>query len=397
MNPISSSKSRQGMWWAAILLAVAGLGFAIELTLVHVRLEADPSHQSICNLNASVNCDEVAKSSYAILLGLPVSVWGIFGYVAALVTSVWGLRSRRLAATAALGLIGAACALAAVTYAAISAFVLRTLCLFCMATWGVDIGLFCVAIALAKTGLSDGQGPKALLSELVAWLQENTSRAVAWAAVGGLALGMTYRALLHPGDGGLSSTARAASPLPVPVASTQLAEGIDEAGQPYVGARQPKLVVTEFSDYQCPHCARAHQRLRQLVTKYPEAVRVVHRHFPLDNDCNPRIPRPFHTHACYYARLAVCAVALGKFWRGNDYLFAHGRDESSVAIEAFARELSIPADVLKDCLATKADTLLKRDIDAGAKWDIDGTPTFIVGGEKFTGDLPADVWRNYPL
>src|SRR5512147_3035180 len=115
MKPTSSSKSRQGMWWAAALLAIAGLGFASELTLVHAAVGADPSHQSVCNVSATVNCDEVAKSSYAMLLGLPVSIWGMFAYAAALAVSIWGLRTRSIAATAALSLLGTFCAIAALS------------------------------------------------------------------------------------------------------------------------------------------------------------------------------------------------------------------------------------------------------------------------------------------
>jgi protein-disulfide isomerase len=392
MNFTSSIRTRRGMWWVALVLALAGLALAIELTRIHLRLQADPTHRSFCNLRASVNCDDVAKSSYAMLLGLPLSVWGIFGYVASLVTSVWGLRSRSLAPVCVLWVLGAICVLGALALAAISAFVLRTLCLLCLASWVIDIGLFVAAVVLAK-----GHRPNVVLLELVEWLRENLRNVAALAVVGAVALGLTYRAYLHPGEA-LSSTVRAASPSGTTALSRDpLAERVDETGQPYLGAQQPKLVITEFSDYQCPHCARAHEQLRQLVAVYPEAIRIVHRHFPLDNDCNPSIQRPFHLHACYYARLAVCAASTGKFWQGNEYLFAHGRDEASVAVESFARAIEIPIDDLRNCLAARADRLLKLDIEAGLKLDIDGTPTFVIGGAKYAGELPADVLRSYPL
>jgi protein-disulfide isomerase len=82
---------------------------------------------------------------------------------------------------------------------------------------------------------------------------------------------------------------------------------------------------------------------------------------------------------------------------GNDYLFSHGRGESSIAIETFARAVDVPATALKECLSTKADELLKADLDEGAKLEIDGTPTFIIRGEKFTGELPEKVLLEYPL
>lgn len=383
----SSSENRQVLRWTAALLAVVGLGLATELTRIHLRLLTDPSHQSFCNVSAAVNCDAVAQSSYSMWLGLPLSVWGMFGYSAALVAAVWLLRSGRRAAAASLWLIALVCTVSALVLAAISAFVLRTWCLLCMASWAVDIGLFVVAFMLNKP-----DGVRAGLAELGEWLRKHRAVTLGWSVLGGLVLALSYRAY-HASNDGLSKTARAASP----ARSGKAHEGTDEHGQPYVGAVQPKLVITEFSDYQCPHCATAHEQLRHLVETYPDAVRVVHRHFPLDNDCNPLIKQVFHTHACYYARLAICAASLGRFWIGNDYLFQHGRSEQSVPIDAFARAIAVPAESIRECLKSQADAKLKLDLDAGLKLEIDGTPTFLIRGEKYTGALPEAVLRDFPL
>lgn len=387
MNVPSSNASRRELWWGAVVLALIGLGLAVELTRIHVGVLADPSHRSFCNVNATVNCDAVAESSYSMLLGLPLSVWGMFGYTAAAVFSWWGLRGGRRAAVAGLWLIGAVCSIGALALAAISAFALKTWCLLCMATWLVDFGLFSVAALLAR-----GEGLRSCFEEFAAWLRSNRAVTAGWVIAGAAALWLTYQSYRSVGAAP-SPRVLGASPAHL----NQAHEGTDEHGLPYVGAKAPKLVITEFSDYQCPHCAMAHEQLRALVSAYPEAIRVVHRHFPLDNDCNPEIKQLFHTHACYYARLAICSALLGKFWVGNDYLFKHGRDEDSVAIDSFARAIEAPPETLRECLKNRADSKLKQDVEAGIKLEIDGTPTFVIRGEKHMGALPADVLRDYPL
>jgi protein-disulfide isomerase/uncharacterized membrane protein len=384
----SSSENKQVLRWTAALLALVGLGLATELTRIHVRLLTEPNHQSFCNVSATVNCDAVAQSSYSMLLGLPLSVWGVFGYSAALVVAVWLLRGGGRAAAASLWIIAAVCTVSAIVLATISALVLRTWCLLCVASWVVDIGLFAVAFFLNRP---DGVG--AGFADLVAWIRENSKVAAGWAVLGTLALVLSYRTYHGSYDAGHSTVARSASP----AGSSRAHEGTDEHGLPYVGAVQPKLVITEFSDYQCPHCAKSHEQLRLLVETYPDAVRVVHRHFPLDNDCNPLIKQVFHTHACYYARLAICAASLGKFWVGNDFLFKHGQTETSVPIDAFARAISAPPDMVRECLKSQADAQLKLDVDAGLKLEIDGTPTFVIRGRKYTGALPEAVLREFPL
>ncbi|HEY5955911.1 MAG TPA: vitamin K epoxide reductase family protein, partial [Polyangiaceae bacterium] len=316
-------------WWAGVLLALTGFAVAFELTRIHVNLASDPTHQSFCNINEQINCDAVAASSYAIALGLPLSVWGMFGYASVLVVAVWGLRSKRLAPVALLFLLGCICVGTAIYNIAVSAFALRTLCVLCSVTWAIDLGLFVVAKSLVKHC-----GLRTALHDWVDWCREHLVLAGGLAAVGITVLALAYRSFPHAASASQIAEVHAAS-----AASVAVPEGVDESGLPYVGAAHPKLVITEYSDYQCPHCARAHEQLRELVARYPNAVRVVHRHFPLDNDCNPKISRPFHTHACYYARLAVCSATLSKFWIGNDYLFSNGRRETSLPIESFARAI----------------------------------------------------------
>lgn len=384
----SSGDNRQVLRWTAALLAVVGLGLATELSRIHLRLLAEPSHRSFCNVSATVNCDAVAQSSYSIWLGLPLSVWGMFGYTAALVVAIWLLRHGQRAAAASLWILGAICTGSALVLAAISAFVLHTWCLLCMASWAVDIGLFGVAWRLNQP-----DGIRAGLAALLVWLRQHVAGAAGWAVVGVMALVLSHRAYHASHDEGLSKAARAATTAGLGKAH----EGTDDHGQPYVGAVQPKLVITEFSDYQCPHCAKAHEQLRVLVETYPDAVRVVHRHFPLDNDCNPLIKQVFHTHACYYARLAICAASLGKFWTGNDFLFQHGRGDSSVPIDTFARAIATSPESIRECLKSQADARLKADVDAGLKLEIDGTPTFVIRGEKYVGALPESVLKEFPV
>lgn len=388
MNPSSSNDNKQWLRWAAAILAVVGLGLATELTRIHVRLLSEPGHKSFCNVSATVNCDAVAQSSYSTLLGLPLSVWGMLGYTATLILAIWSVRSRRPAAAASLWILGVVCTASALALAAISAFALHSWCLLCMGSWAVDVALLGVAVGLVRVA-----GLRGSLADLVDWLRTHVGVSAGWAMLGVAALLLSYRTYQSSPREELAKVARQARP----AGSAKAHEGVDDHGQPYVGAAQPKLVITEFSDYQCPHCAKAHEQLRLLVQTYPEAVRVVHRHFPLDNDCNPLIKQVFHTHSCYYARLAICAASFGKFWVGNDYLFKHGRDETSIPIDGFARAIEAAPEAVRDCLKSQADSKLKLDVDAGLKLEIDGTPTFIIRGEKYTGALPQEVLREFPL
>src|SRR5512136_991915 len=79
---------------ASLLLSAAGL--VVALVLVRLHSQAHAGVASFCAISETVNCDKVAMSPFAVVLRLPVAVWGALGYGVALVLSAWGLTSRRL-------------------------------------------------------------------------------------------------------------------------------------------------------------------------------------------------------------------------------------------------------------------------------------------------------------
>lgn len=375
--------------WVSLVAALVGGALSVELTKLHFALERDPTYQSYCNVNQTVNCDAVAKSSYAVLLGIPLSVWGIFAYTAALVLAIWGIRTRRQAPAALILLLGIAMSLGALLLAYLSAFVIGSWCVLCAFTWGVDATLLINGFVMVRKNTW-----RSSYGDVLRYLHANPITVAVLGVCALLSLGVTARMLPHKevaaaAPAVLSAAARSAGKAPV--------MGVNAAGHPTVGAVNPKVVIEEFSDYQCPYCAKSHANLRALVNRYPDAIQVVHRHFPLDNDCNPAITRPFHSHACYYAKLAVCAGTFNRFWEANDYLFTHGRDEVPVAAETLARAIGVKGDELRQCLSSRATELLKPDLDEGVRLKIDGTPTFVINGEKATGELPDAIRQQYPL
>ena len=94
-----------------------------------------------------------------------------------------------------------------------------------------------------------------------------------------------------------------------------------EDGHPWIGAENPILTISEFSDYMCFQCKKMHFILRQLVQSYPDRIRMIHRHFPMDHAYNPLVKDPFHSGSGQMALIALYAQTKGQFWKVNDYLF----------------------------------------------------------------------------
>ena len=144
---------------------------------------------------------------------------------------------------------------------------------------------------------------------------------------------------------------------------------------PVMGATDRKIVMVEFSDFQCPFCATADKSVKQFMAKHKDKVTLVYKHFPLTQ---------IHPEALPAARAAWAANKQGKFWEYHDVLFANQAKLSETFYLETATGLKL--DLNKFNADRKiADNFIVEDFKLGRKLGIDGTPTFIINGEVVTG------------
>jgi protein-disulfide isomerase len=273
--------------------------------------------------------------------------------------------------------LGTASAALGVALYLISHVVIESVCIVCAGTYLVNFGLAFVAfMALLRAG---GRPLRSLREDLGS---VRTARGAFALYAAGLAVVLVVAWIVVPPYWRIEAST---GPGGLPVGATA-------GGHPWIGGEQPLLEIEEFSDYQCPHCRRGHDEMRRIVADFPGKVRLVHRNFPLDQECNSALQRPFHPYACRYARLAYCAMRQGRFWEANDFLFSEGRRRVPVAADELAGALGLDADKLGACVAgDEARRAIEHDLEAGRALHIRGTPTFVVGGEIYPGRVPADV------
>jgi protein-disulfide isomerase len=184
---------------------------------------------------------------------------------------------------------------------------------------------------------------------------------------------------------------RNANPRTYRLALQGLARGEEPGGGHWIGAQKPIVTITEFSDYECPHCRQAHAQLRAIVARFPDRVRLIHRHFPLDQECNRSIERPFHETACRAAVIAECAGRAGHFWEANDFLFEPSISLNALSAKEIAAELKLDPAALERCMKDEGLAAVKNDIEVGIALKLEGTPAFLVDGQVYFGNLPAGV------
>jgi protein-disulfide isomerase len=156
-------------------------------------------------------------------------------------------------------------------------------------------------------------------------------------------------------------------------------------GGPARGPATAKVTIVEFSDFQCPFCARANATLEQLVRDYPSDLRILFRHNPL----------PFHNNAASAAEAAVAAEQQGKFWEMHDKLFADQNDLERPALELHAVQLGLDLTAFRAALDGHAGKArVDGDLALGRQLGVRGTPNFFINGRSVMGAQPLATFKQ---
>ncbi|MEX2147860.1 MAG: thioredoxin domain-containing protein [Candidatus Rokuibacteriota bacterium] len=166
---------------------------------------------------------------------------------------------------------------------------------------------------------------------------------------------------------------RAAPQAPAPSVAVEGLE-VTIAGAYIKGSPQARLTIVEFSDYQCPFCARhAQQTMSQIEREFIDTgkVRYAVRNLPLES---------IHPDAFKAAEAAECAGAQGKFWEMHKLLFANHRALGVAELPRHAATLGLDAAAFRKCLDSGEHAAkVRRDIEDARKAGLTGTPAFFVG------------------
>ncbi|MBF8304902.1 MAG: Thioredoxin protein, partial [Acidobacteria bacterium] len=152
------------------------------------------------------------------------------------------------------------------------------------------------------------------------------------------------------------------------------------------GDPKAPITIVEFSDFQCPFCQRAHQVVKELLSKYPAQVKLAYRDFPL---------RQIHPQADAAAEAARCAGEQGKFWQFHDRLFESNRSLDLGAFADHAAAVGLDQPKFVDCLAAdKFESQIEQDLQDGTRAGVNGTPGFFINGVMVTGAQPLAVFER---
>ena len=158
------------------------------------------------------------------------------------------------------------------------------------------------------------------------------------------------------------------SSLKVPVTEADHIQGNNE---------DAPIVLVEYGDYECPHCAHAHPIVKQLQRHYGDRLRFVFRNFPLTE---------IHPMAEPAAEAAEFAAAHRKFWEMHDAIYDNQPELSLALLLELAGELGLSESKLRAALADHQFLpKIRSDFMGGVRSGVNGTPTFFINDVRHEG------------
>lgn len=409
-------------------LVLALLGAAVSGLLLfqhHGEASAVSTVNQVCGDGTTSGCEEVARSRWSSVGGVPLAAIGLLYSLALASAFLLALRAgvEAKAAVASLALVLAGAALGIdVVLAGLQAFAVKAFCWLCVATYLLNAGTF--ALLLPTRQALGGAGTTLRLPENRTVPTGILLASLAFGlAVAGLNVALTAREAMRtltllgtPGSATSWSTATSGASATLSEgdrwhAEAQRLQGIlddpqkleqyftDKAAKEYAEAKVETLdlknaaakgpagapvSVVEFSDFLCPFCRSLAGALHGFLPQSGDRLQVFYKNYPLDQACNPKLPRTVHAGACNLALGAICAQDQGKFWPYHDRAFAGaGENPKPEDVVRIAGEAGLDRAALGTCLAApRTKERLTAQIEEARRLGVQSTPTLYINGKR---------------
>ena len=212
----------------------------------------------------------------------------------------------------------------------------------------------------------------------------------------GIPLAISLGILAAIATGCATGNAPGGKPTDAPQATEAPATPAAAGDDRVLGSPEAPVTIIEFTDLQCPYCARfALETWPLLRQHYVDSgkVRFASRDLPLS----------FHAYALPAAVAARCAGQQGKFWEYREALFRGQSRLANAPYDELAGRFGLDVAKFAACRADAATAAsVRADAAVAAANGIASTPTFVIGrvvngefaGEVVSGAQPFDAFAQ---
>jgi protein-disulfide isomerase len=149
---------------------------------------------------------------------------------------------------------------------------------------------------------------------------------------------------------------------------------------PSLGAANAPITIVEFEDFQCPFCKKSQDTVEQVIARYKDRVRFVHRDLPLQS---------LHPASWKAHEAGRCAEEQGKFWEYRSLLYKNAPAASPEQLNNYASQVGLNMSDFGKCMdSDKFKAAVQKDEDEANRLGIQGTPAFFINGRLLSGAQP---------
>ena len=374
------------------LLAFLGLWISVELCYIYFNANFVPnSGASFCSINTVIDCDAVARTAFSSFLGVPWAVYGICFYLFVMFLTLFPFEKieffKNFKNTQSyIFTLSSFAVINSVILWTISTMVIHKICLLCYILYGVNLFL----LVFSKIGKPVVSHYKDSFNDLINIISDKR-----WLVIVFLFVLISIATLIT-----INITKIFIPAVNNNIQEQNMSSVSGKTYQPHgniLGAKNAKLVIHEYTDFQCPYCSISNSMMYRLVNEVP-GVRVEHHDFPLNKQCNPLVKASSHQYSClaiYYAR---AAKKQGKYWDYITLLFDNQENLPESKLIELAKSINLDTEKLKkDAYSPEVKEGLASDIDRAGSLNVTATPTYFIGIKKYEGLMPYPELKDTVL
>lgn len=376
-------------FWIIFILAIIGIAMCVDLGYIFYKTNFLTQYApSFCAVSDLIDCDGVAKTTYAVSAGVPNALWGLILYLIILMllfvdriqakfkNTIFDVFENPRSYIAFLGLLSFAISM---ILASISIFKINKICVLCFATYFVN--LF-IAFSAKTEGF--------FLNDIKITIQDFIKGAKKYFVLFLIVLISFVSTLIYL-DRSLIFSPRLKKERAFNEFYRAKKNKYAVKGN-ILGKKDAKVIINVYSDYNCPFCRVVNIMLHKAAKQRGILVNEIS--FPIDASCNKRIGVTLggHESSCTYSKYALAAKKQGYFWGMSNILFdTHPQNFNALTNEIKKMGLKIDIEKLKaDANSDEIAQELQKEINLTISKSIMATPVIEINGVVYVGAMPYE-------
>ena len=385
--------------WFTLLILSSCIGILFSFVLLQHNIDSSSTSkivESVCGVNSEA-CDTVNRSTASVFMGLPIAFWGLLYYGFIFVLFLFYIKIKDINFVHLIFWLSIGATFIDLSLMLYSLMILGTVCPLCAITYVATLFILIASIAII---LNKKNSSNFKINLSVLFTLNSKDILIFTSSLFSVIVIALFSLVLFKNS---ANSVNLNSP-------EQLLEKAWESfknryeqsvekiiptnSSAMYGSEEPVVTIVEFADHLCPHCKIASENLKEIAEKYNKSLRIIYKYYPLDQECNHNIQRPFHIGSCKlsYATHCVQQQNIDLFWKLNKLIFDRQSQymQPGAITESSIRDLlaNVGANVTltENCMKSpETKKSVESDVELGDALGVTGTPAIFINGRRISG------------